>query len=219
MVARLLKQQSELGKQLDSLADMVSFGVAPGMVMMVYLAGLSNVHSDGMNLNSISQSYENWSDIMFHDGGQLSSLDYLPFLALLIPVFSMLRLAKFNIDTRQSESFIGLPTPGNALFFMSFPLITTFSAFEVENANFLEVLIVQPLFVGLLIAVMSWLLISEIPLFSFKMKNLKWKGNEVRFIFIVLSVIFILIFKVWSISIIVFLYLILSIVIAQQKKK
>jgi CDP-diacylglycerol--serine O-phosphatidyltransferase len=139
--ARLLKAYSNIGAELDSLADVISFGMAPGCIVYIYL-----------------EQYP-------------VDLPYaLPFIAFLIPVFSALRLAKFNIDTRQTTSFLGLPVPANALFWSSFiPSIQPFT--DLHPFFFLLLLLV-------LLVVFSLLMVSELPMFSLKFKNFRWKGNE-----------------------------------------
>ena len=123
--ARLTKQYSELGKQMDSLADMITFGVAPGIIMMVIIAISIEMGSypEGANVSEYADYVlEKWKLGLFHDSSlQFEGIyKYLPFLGLMIPVFSLFRLAKFNIDTRQSESFIGMPTPAVTLFLTLF---------------------------------------------------------------------------------------------------
>lgn len=185
-VARALKAYSDLGKQLDSLADIVSFGVAPAMIFYVF-------EEKCFGANSISIYL------------------YLPFL---IPVFSALRLAKFNIDTRQTSSFIGVPTPANAIFIASIPFIiqydsTTVAAF-FQSSYFLKIFPV----------VSAYMLVSELPLFALKFKNFKWNDNKSRFIFIFLSVISIIIFRFSGIALSVVLYILISVVnnISDKKK-
>lgn len=207
-VARLLKTSGELGKQLDSFADMVTFGVAPGVIMLVVLIiEPSTLNSNTAIYSQIHANYYAWFnslDLVSFKG------NFFPFLALLLPFFSMFRLAKFNIDTRQSESFIGLPTPSMTLFFMTFPLVLTVYGGEMEHSIFQWVF--NPWIILGLIVVFGSLMISEIPLFSLKVKHFGWKGNQVRFLFLLISLILILVFKVWSIALIVFLYLILSMI-------
>lgn len=145
--ARLLKAYSPMGKELDSLADMVSFGVAPAM-------------------------------IMFRFQVEANFLIYLP---LLIAVFSGLRLAKFNIDTRQSENFIGLATPSCALICCS--LIYASQIYE-PLAN---LLIAESYIIPMISLILCYLLICEVPMFSFKFKNFSWKENKNRFIFLALT--------------------------------
>lgn len=206
-VARMFKTTGEMGKQLDSLADMITFGVAPGVIMMVVL---TVDPTELNNLNSISQvaaSTQAWFDGLF-----TGDLNLLPFAGLVIPFFSLFRLAKFNIDTRQSESFIGVPTPANTLLFMTFPLVLTGLIYSGEDVGAIYTFLFNPYFLLVSMVVMGLLMVSEIPLFSLKVKHFKLKGNEIRFSFLLISLIFILVFKVWSIALIVFLYLVFSIV-------
>ncbi len=160
MSARMLNAYSELGKQLDSLADVISFGLAPAVI--AYQIMKSAVLVDTLYLNNIEPV----------------KLMYL-FVVLLIPIFSALRLAKFNIDTRQTTSFIGMPTPANAMFFAAIPIISSVNPFDpilfaLYDKNTLLVLVI----------VMSLLLVSPLPMFSFKFKNLKIKENWQRFVFL-----------------------------------
>jgi len=205
-IARLFKTNGELGKQLDSFADMVTFGVAPGVIMLVILTINPSSLGSELNADQIQADYILWFSQL--DFATFSG-NYIPFFALLLPFFSMFRLAKFNIDIRQSESFIGLPTPSMTLFFMAFPLVllyTNISACSVSQLIFDPIIIV-----GLIIS-FGLLMVSEIPLFSLKLKTIKWKGNQIRFVFLLISLILIILFKVWSLALIVFLYLILSLV-------
>ena len=165
--ARLLKAYSPMGKELDSLSDMVSFGFAPGMVVYWLLGEASTALPFG-SLNT-----------------------YIPYLAFVIPTFSGLRLAKFNIDERQTTSFIGLPVPAHALFWASVGysvLVTVILAF-----------------------ITSLLLVSEIPMFSLKVKSLAWKGNELRYILIACAIIFVALWGFLGISGTILLYIVLSI--------
>ena len=125
-VARKMKTAGEIGKQLDSLADMVTFGVAPGIIMMVVMT----IDVNEFILNPYFEIIR--FDFMFYLESILNGAtnDFSPFIALTIPFFSIFRLAKFNVDTRQSDSFIGLPTPASTLFFMTFPLLLAFSKFD-----------------------------------------------------------------------------------------
>ena len=208
-VARLFKTSGELGKQLDSFADMVTFGVAPGVIMLVVLTVDLASFGEGITLESIQNGYYAWfSDL---DPFTLSG-NYVPFFGLVLPFFSMFRLAKFNLDTRQSESFIGLPTPSMTLFFMTFPLALVYSMQSTESVNAFTLFLFNPWFVIGLILIFGLLMVSEIPLFSLKVKSFKWNGNQIRIMFLLISLILILVFKVWSIALIVFLYLILSMI-------
>jgi len=187
-VARLLKVQSNLGKELDSLADMVSFGFVPGTIVYVALCKAC--------------SLSGFSDI-------IEKKNYIPFLGFLITVFSGLRLAKFNIDTRQSNSFIGLPTPANTLFFLTIPLIWLNPS--IERDLWYETLITNKIFLISSILIFSYLLVAEIPLIALKFKGFGLKHNIFRYSIILLGLISILIFGYLAIPIILILYILLSI--------
>lgn len=199
-IARKMKIQSEMGKQLDSLADMVTFGVAPGMIVFLMLIEINMHFYSGNPLRG-------WINAVA--GGDLERL--YPLIALLIPFFSLFRLAKFNLDTRQTESFIGLPTPASTLFFMSFPLVAFYGARDSEIMNAVSDFMFHPITICVFIIAISLLLVSEIPLFSLKFKSFGIKGNEIRYSFLLISLTFIIIFKAWALALIVFLYLVLSI--------
>ena len=208
-IARKLKIAGEMGKQLDSLADMVTFGIAPGVIMFVLLTKMSALWMWGGDLNSTSLMLQvDWSGWL-HAMISFDSSNFFPFVVLFIPFFSLFRLAKFNIDTRQSESFIGLPTPANTLFFMSFPLALSYGSPSVSNLPFFEFMF-NPIVMSILIVLMSLMLVSELPLFSLKFKTFGWAGNQIRYVFLLISLAFIVLFTVWSLALIVFLYLILS---------
>lgn len=189
MVARLLHVKSEIGKELDSLADVVSFGVLPGLIVYSLL------------------------DIVFRDSVGLNT--FIPFIAFIIPVFSALRLAKFNIDTRQTESFIGLPTPANAIFFASIPLILLHQPDEIP---FISAMLGNPAVLLILVFLFSFLLVSPLPLFSMKFKDLSWKQNYMQYILIGASVILIIVLQFLAIPIILLLYILLSIIKNSNKK-
>lgn len=223
-LARKLKVSSEMGKQLDSLADMVTFGVAPGLLMMVVM--ITTIYIDGpfFEDNFVSHVHfqiQNWVNAVFYNvpNNMDASIKYLPFVGLFIPFMSMFRLAKFNLDTRQSDSFIGVPTPLNTLFFTFFPLILWMEYDVWSKGPGIFEYIFNPYFLVGLIIFMSLLLVAEIPLFALKFKHFKWKGNEIRFIFLLTSVILIATLLVWSIPLIVFLQLILSIIDNTYSKK
>jgi len=173
--ARMLKVSSAIGKDLDSLADMVTFGVVPGLVMFKLI--------------------------------QLSIINYtlpisIAYIAFLIPVFSALRLAKFNNDTRQTESFIGLNTPANSMVICSIPLI-------LKQHPYIGTLL-NPYVLCVLSVGLSLLLVSEIPIFALKFKHFKWKGNEIRFIFLALSLLMLITLQFLGIPLIIILYVLLS---------
>lgn len=220
-LARKLKKSGELGKQLDSLADVVTFGVAPGIFMFVVLivsidfidnfGGKIQIHNFSSYVNYVLTE---WKNAVFYDvPNNFDDLrKYLPFIALFIPFMSMFRLAKFNIDTRQTESFIGLNTPANTIFFTTFPLILL-NYYDVDfYKNIVLFIIFQPGLLLIFIGLMSLMLVSELPMFSLKFKQFKYKGNEIRYAFLISCLILILTIKVWSIAIIVLLYLILSLI-------
>jgi CDP-diacylglycerol--serine O-phosphatidyltransferase len=181
--ARLLKVHSEIGKQLDSLADMVTFGVVPGVI--VYHLFQSSLLMQGDN----------------HMG-------LIAYSAFLIPVFSALRLAKFNIDTRQSDSFIGVPTPANAILICSLPLIKFFQP-TVGGFNIVPI-IESPVFLVSLSIVMSYLMVAELPLFALKFKNFGWADNKIRYSFLIVSLLLLFAFQFIAIPFIIFLYIIIS---------
>ena len=189
MAARLLKAYSPMGKELDSLADMISFGLAPGALMMVMLE---------YSLFGINVRAEIFSDLSFWEVASIST-------SLLIPVFSALRLAKFNIDSRQAESFIGLPTPANALFIAALALITVHGRYDI-----LDTFILQPIVLILITLIMSLLLVSELPMFALKFKNLSWKENKIRFIFLIISAALILIFNIYGIAASIICFILIS---------
>ncbi len=193
--ARILNVRSELGKQLDSLADVVSFGVAPGVIMYHLLS----VQCQG-GCNFLERQH------------------IIPYLALLIPVCSALRLARFNIDTRQEDVFIGLPTPANAIFFASIPLVLLLQSriFTLIHFEFLVTFFSNTRVLAILTIFFSYLLISDLRILNLKFKSLNWKTNQVRYIFLGASALLILIFSVSSIPLIIVLYLVLSVLF--QKK-
>ncbi|MEJ5996349.1 CDP-diacylglycerol--serine O-phosphatidyltransferase [Pedobacter sp. Du54] len=171
MVARLLNVKSAIGKELDSLADMVSFGFLPGVVMFQLLKAGDYQH------------------------------EYLPYLGFIITVFSALRLAKFNIDERQTEDFIGLNTPMNTLFIVSLPFIAKDYP-GVIGSTFL--------LIGL-VALTSFLLVSEIKIFSMKLSDVTWARNKMKYLFLILSVLLITLLKFTAVPFILVLYIGLSI--------
>lgn len=192
MLARVLNVNGELGKQLDSLADLISFGVAPAFIVFQLFFWIEdqsffNPSADWPKLSSYAQNY--WA-----------------YTALLIPLCSALRLAKFNIDARQIDGFIGLPTPANALFFISIPLMMHF-----QPTAWMSMILAQKSVLTSMCVVMSLLLISEIPLLSLKFKNLSWRENKMRYFLLVSSVLLLLVFRFVAMPIILLLYQILSI--------
>jgi CDP-diacylglycerol---serine O-phosphatidyltransferase len=192
--ARLLGVSSPIGKELDSLADVVTFGVLPSFLVFSLI-----------NKSILALSYASpFIPDYFVEQIASETITLTSLLAFSIAVFSALRLAKFNIDTRQSESFIGVPTPANAILIASLPLI-------LSQYPSLSNLILNPYFLIALSLIMSYLLVAELPLFALKFKNFKWTGNEIRFIFLALSILLLAILKWLGIPIIIFLYIILSV--------
>jgi CDP-diacylglycerol--serine O-phosphatidyltransferase len=170
--ARLLNVKSLIGKELDSLADMVSFGFLPGVVMYQLIE-----QSDSASV-------------------------YLPFVGFLITIFSALRLAKFNLDLRQTEDFIGLNTPMNTLFIVSLPFI------EKEH----PALINSTLLLVAITVLMCWLLVCEIKIFSLKFGSIKWIHNKSKFVFLIISAVLIAFLKFAAIPFVLVLYIVSSIV-------
>ncbi len=189
MVARLLKVSGPLGAELDSLSDMVTFGVLPSIIMYNLLL---NSHTPIVN-------YE------------VMEVRVFPMIAFIIAALSGFRLAKFNIDDRQTSSFIGLPTPANALFIgaLSFATYST-----TCNCPEFHQLISNAYVLGGLSIVLSYLLVAELPLFALKFKNLTWNDNKIRYIFLSISVLLLVVFYQWmymAILIIIPLYVLMSI--------
>jgi len=231
-IARKLKIAGPIGKQLDSLADMITFGVAPGVLMLVMIILGIDISSlipaeDGARVYQNDLSYfvyfqvAAWFQALVYEvpNNFDASIKFLPFIAMAIPFFSMFRLAKFNIDENQSDKFIGVPTPLNTIFFLFFPL---YFAFNLQNWGH------QPKFIhGLfdcytlsaISVLFSLLMVSNIPMIALKFKNFTWKDNYFRFSLIGISLIIIPLLTFWAIPIIVFLYLFLSLIENYQTKK
>ena len=195
--ARLLNVQGELGKQLDSLADVVTSGVAPGFIFFQLLQ--KSVHAQWEN--ELSCEVGNW--ISFDE----YHLHWLPFVGLLVTLAAAYRLAKFNIDERQTDSFIGLPTPAAALVVISLPLILNFS-----NATMAHLIIGNVWFLIGLTFILSYLMNAEIMLFSLKFKSYSWKPNKIKYLFILLALILTGVFQFIAIPMVILLYVLLSLV-------
>lgn len=187
LLARALKQSSEIGKELDSLADVISFGVVPGAIFY-YLINKS------LGIESL-----NWNDINSWTGT----------LGFVVTMFSVLRLAKFNTDKRQSEHFIGLSTPANTIFVIGI-LLTIENNYWGLGDYLLNLSFLIPA-----IMILSYLLIAEIPMFSFKFKKFTWKNNEYRFLFILVTLIFLLALPLGiALMLIIATYLISSLILS-----
>jgi len=169
-VARAIKSYSEMGKELDSLADMISFGFLPGCIMFYLL-----------------------------QGGSLDQIQWIALLGFIVPLFSALRLAKFNIDTRQTDSFMGLATPSATLFIVGLLIL-----FWQDKADMLF----QTPVLLIITATISILMVIDLPMFSLKFKGFSWKGNEIRYIFIIFAVATIALASDYALTVIVSVYVI-----------
>jgi CDP-diacylglycerol--serine O-phosphatidyltransferase len=191
LLARLMGVQSELGIQLDSLADMITSGLVPGIVMFQLL---SMSHTAGWNPVSLAEgsSGVNWHDLV-------------PYLGFMITLASGYRLARFNIDENQVDSFIGLPTPANCLLILSMPLILLY-----QGNDFLNSIILNPWFLVLLTLLSSFLLNAPITLFALKFRNWSFKDNALRYVFICISLVLLLTLEFLSIPLIIAFYILSS---------
>jgi len=211
LAARVLKAHSEIGKQLDSMADLVTFGVVPGIILFQMI-------SSGFTAYFIPIEKRSFAVL------------FLSSLAFLVPIFSAIRLAKFNLDERQKENFIGLPTPANAIFIASFVLIlekqfrlniyypptfeVLFAVLDLYTFSLdtkVAQLLFNPYFLIGISVVMSLLLVSELPMFSMKFKSLKWKENKIRYLFILISAYIFYYYAFMGIPLIILIYLVLSV--------
>jgi CDP-diacylglycerol--serine O-phosphatidyltransferase len=195
--ARLFKVQGELGKQLDSLADVVTSGVVPGIVLFKLLDNVNS--SNNWVSNTLLMESKNYSTIAF--------------FGLIITLAAAYRLAKFNIDERQTSSFIGLPTPASALVVLSLPLILEYSSIDLVIA-----IIHNKWFLIALTLLLSYLMNAEIPLFSLKFKDYSWENNKIKYIFILLTLGLIISFQFVAIPLVILLYIFLSIIENLNKK-
>lgn len=183
MTARLLHVSSPIGKELDSLADDVTFGLAPAAIVFSLF---KEVHYPAF-LAPIA--------------------DIMPYAAFLIAVFSALRLAKFNLDERQTSSFIGMPTPANALFWGSL---------TVGANDFLTSTSFNAIYLLILVIIMSLLLVAELPMFSLKFKNLSWQQNKVSYIFLIVSIPLLIIFQLSGFAAVILWYIVLSVLTSKK---
>ncbi|HAN78898.1 MAG TPA: hypothetical protein DCQ31_14620 [Bacteroidales bacterium] len=202
--ARLLDARSELGKQLDSLSDLISFGVAPSVILYVLL-------KQALEIESFSFSLPFW---------QMAVL----MSAFLVALFSAFRLAKFNIDTRQTSKFIGLPTPASALLIASLPLSL---AYNPDMSGFLEpittnifymlfVIYFQKEAVNVLVLLpiilfLSWIMVSNFQMFSLKFKNIKFKENVLRYTLVIAAIPLVIVFQPLAIFMVIMLYILLNV--------
>ncbi len=188
MVARLLKQSSPIGGELDSLADCISFGMVPGLMLF--------------------SIFNNKATDFLYDSETLK-FSALSLVALLVPAFSALRLAKFNLDDEQTTYFKGLATPSNTLFI--------FSIFSIyfNTGQIIDPSIDTYLLIGISI-LFSILLIIDIPLFAFKFKGLGWKENNYKYIFLIITLVLLALFQVAAIPFVILIYVIISILFRKK---
>ena len=179
LIARAIDVYSVLGKELDSLADVISFGFLPSVIVYQLFLAAPQL-------------------------GELST--YLNYSAFLIAIFSALRLAKFNIDTRQSDHFIGLPTPANALLIASLPMIIA------QAGSFWSSYILNPYFLFIFSLGMGLLLVMEVPLISLKFRSFGWNENMLRYLLVLSAAVLILLFQFAAVPLIIFLYIVLSVI-------
>jgi CDP-diacylglycerol--serine O-phosphatidyltransferase len=178
--ARLLHVKSEMGKELDSLADIVSFGVVPALLAHELIKAAIPLHDPAT-----------WTHL-------------LPYLPVLLPAFSAYRLAKFNLDTRQTYSFIGMPTPANALFWVALLLASHYTP-ALYNAFW-----ANPWLLSACLLLFSLLLVSELPMFSLKITTLAWKPNRWRYLYFSATLLLLLLFRAAAITFLIPLYLLFS---------
>jgi CDP-diacylglycerol--serine O-phosphatidyltransferase len=188
----LLNAKTAIGAALDSLADVVSFGVAPGFILfqMIRL--------------SLGQEFV-----------PVENPGYLPFVAFVIPLLGALRLAKFNVDEEQSDSFKGLPIPAQAIVIAAFPIIVL-SCFA-DNPNFYSEMLTNSWFLMGSGIVLSLLMVSDLPMFSLKFSSFSWKENQIRYLFLLLSVALLLFLRMAAIPLIILLYLLISLIFYRAK--
>ena len=186
--ARALKVSSPIGKELDSLADVITFGFAPGAMVYSWLGEcVEHQLADGNFQFSISN---------------FQLIEVVPFAAFLLVAFSALRLAKFNVDERQTSSFIGLPTPANALFW---------GALVIGSHDEMVALPCGWLLILALVLLFSWLLVAEVPMFSLKFKNFSWKSNRTAYTFLLVSLVLLILLGLNGLSAVIGWYIILSV--------
>lgn len=195
LLARKLNVQSPLGIQLDSLADLVTSGVVPGVIMFK----LISLTIDAPDYSEYSDS---WNSIFHWQGFKMS---IVPLIGLFIPMASAYRLAKFNLDEDQQTYFKGLPVPANTLLILSLPLIL-----EYQNNDLMNSIIINKWFLIALTLFSCYLLNSKIKLFALKFKDWSFKNNAVRYVFLILSVVSLVILHFAAIPLIIGLYILLS---------
>ncbi len=189
MAARVLKTPLGIGKELDSLADVVSFGLLPAAIIFQLL-------------------FQYWES---RNMGEINNLA-LSSPAFFIALFAALRLAKFNVDERQTSGFVGLATPAATIFVIGVLLVFLHNSFELSAVIF------KPLTLYGIVAGLCYLMIAEVPMFSFKLKSFSWKGNEIQFIFLLLVAVLVVTLKFAAVPLSVILYVLLSLIQTLIKK-
>lgn len=188
--ARLLKAYSSIGKELDSLADLISFGLAPAAIIFTMLE--LTLFGKNQHIQDIEANWSQW---------------ILLYSSLIVPVAGAFRLAKFNTDDRQSEQFLGMPIPANAIYFASLALMLV-----LGNQSIAEPIILNKYTLLASIFASSFLMVSELPMFSLKFKNLNLKENALRFFFLGVTVLMLIFLQIYALPLIIIWYVFLSIV-------
>jgi CDP-diacylglycerol--serine O-phosphatidyltransferase len=190
MVARLLKAYSETGKELDSLSDLVSFGVAPGAILFTLLE--FSLYGKNQLIYEINGQWYEW---------------VILFSAFLVPVFGAIRLARFNVFSSDEPFFRGLPIPSNGLFWASLGLMLEFPKYSESFQSIYSTrnLVIFGIF-------MSAIMVVNLPMFTLKVKNFTWKDNWYRYLFLVLSLILLIVFNVYGLTLIILLYILLNVI-------
>jgi CDP-diacylglycerol--serine O-phosphatidyltransferase len=188
--ARFLKAYSVIGKELDSLADMVSFGLAPAAIVFTMLE--FTLFGKNQGIHEIDANWSQWITL---------------YSSLIIPVAGAFRLAKFNTDDRQSEQFLGMPIPANAIFFASLALVL-----ELGTNQSIVPIILNKYTILASIYICSFLMVSELPMFNLKFKNLKLKENALRYVFIGITVLLLIFLQIYALPLIIIWYVLLSVI-------
>ena len=188
--ARLLKAYSAIGKELDSLADLVSFGLAPAAIVFTMLE--YTLFGKNQPIQDIEANWSQWITL---------------FTSLVIPVAGAFRLAKFNTDDRQSEQFLGMPIPANAIFFASLGLILELGT----KAEIVPIILNKYTLLASTFAC-SFLMVSELPMFNLKFKNVRLKENALRYLFLGVTVLMLIILQLYALPLIIIWYVLLSVI-------
>ncbi len=189
-LARLLHAQSPIGEQLDSLSDLVSFGIAPGYILWSLMR--STYLQEGVSIS-----------------------DLLPYAAFLVPVFSALRLAKFTIDTSQKYTFHGLPTPASAIFIGAIPLLLV----SENTPPLLQQIFSSPIALLITAVVISFLMVAPVDMLSLKFKDFSWKSNWSRYLLLLLAVLLVILLGFASFPVIILCYVLLSVIFLPQRRE